>query len=141
MFEILPWETRREIEGLTRQIDRLWGSFFGKKNGSEPALDLTETRDSLIVKAELPGVDPKDVEITLSGNVLSIKGGRKQEREEKKDFCHLVERFYGGFVRNIRLPAEVEEDKIEASYKDGLLKLVLPKSEKTKKKQIKIEFH
>jgi HSP20 family protein len=141
MFEILPWEARREIESLTKQMDRLWGSFFGKRNGVEPAMDLTETKDSLIVKAELPGMDPKDVEITLSGNLLSIRGERKQEREEKEEICHLIERFYSSFVRSIKLPVEVEEDKIETSYKDGLLKLVLPKSEKAKKKEIKIELH
>jgi len=145
MFEILPWRARRELEGLRREMDRLWESFFGERAGIEaaeawlPALDLTETKDNLIVKAELPGVDPKDVEITLSGNVLSIKGEKKQEKEEKEEDYHLIERRYGSFVRSIRLPVEVQEDKIEASYKNGILKIVLPKVEKAKKKEIKIK--
>ncbi len=145
MFEILPWRARRELESLRKEMDRLWESFFGERIGLEPiegwapALDVTETKDNLVVKAELPGVDPKDVEITLSGNVLSIKGEKKQEKEEKDEDYHLVERRYGSFVRTIRLPVEVAEDKIEASYKNGILKIVLPKSEKAKKKEIKIK--
>ena len=145
MFEIIPMSARRELESLRREMDRLWENFFGERGGLEPieswvhALDVTETKDSLIVKAELPGIDPKDVEISLSGNVLTIKGEKKQEKEEKDESYHLVERRYGSFVRSIRLPVEVQEDKIEASYKNGVLKVVLPKSEKAKRKEIKIK--
>jgi HSP20 family protein len=145
MFEILPMSARRELESLRREMDRLWENFFGERGALEPvegwmpALDVTETKDNLIVKAELPGIDPKDVEISLSGNVLTIKGEKKQEKEEKDENYHLVERRYGSFVRSIRLPVEVQEDKIEASYKNGVLKVVLPKSEKAKRKEIKIK--
>ncbi len=144
MFEILPLNARRELEGLRREMDRLWESFFGKGvlepvESWVPALDVTETKDNLVVKAELPGIDPKDVEISLSGNVLTIKGEKKQEKEEKDENYHLVERRYGSFMRSIRLPVEVQEDKIEASYKNGILKVILPKSEKAKKKEIKIK--
>ncbi len=145
MFEILPISARRELESLRREMDRLWENFFGERGGLEPvegwmpALDVTETKDNLIVKAELPGIDPKDVEISLSGNILTIKGEKKQEKEEKDENYHLVERRYGSFVRSIRLPVEVQEDKIEASYKNGVLKVVLPKSEKAKRKEIKIK--
>jgi HSP20 family protein len=123
-------------------MDRLWESFFGERRALgpaetwAPALDVSETKDKLIVKAELPGIDPKDVEISLRGNVLTVKGEKKEEKEEN---YHLVERRYGSFVRSVRLPVDVEEDKIEASYKKGVLKVVLPKTEKAKKKEIKIE--
>ncbi len=145
MFEILPWGARRELETLRREMDRLWEGFFGERRGLEsaevwaPALDLSETKDKLIVKAELPGVDPKDVDVSLTGNVLTIKGEKKEEKEEKEENYHMIERRYGSFVRSIRLPVEVEEDKIEASYKKGVLKIVLPKSEKAKPKGIKIK--
>jgi len=144
MFEIMPFRARRELENLRREMDRLWESFFGERalEPAEtwfPALDVTETKDNIVVKAELPGIDPKDVEISLSGNVLTIKGEKKQEKEEKDENYHLVERRYGSFLRSIKLPVEVQEDKIEASCKNGVLKVVLPKSEKAKKKEIKIK--
>jgi HSP20 family protein len=91
------------------------------------------------VKAEVPGLDPKDIDISLSDGLLTIKGEKKQEREEKEEDYHLVERSYGTFTRSIRLPKEVQRDKINASYKNGVLKVVLPKSEEAKKKEVKIK--
>jgi HSP20 family protein len=91
------------------------------------------------VKAEVPGLEPKDIDISLSDGLLTIKGEKKQEREEKEENYHLVERSYGSFARSIRLPNEVQSDKIDASYKNGVLKIVLPKSEEAKKKEIKIK--
>jgi HSP20 family protein len=83
-------------------------------------------------------LDPKDIDISLSEGVLTIKGEKKQEKEEKDSNFHLVERSYGSFTRLVRLPKEVKSDKISASYKDGVLKITLPKSEEAKKKEIKI---
>jgi HSP20 family protein len=90
------------------------------------------------VKAEVPGLDPKDIDISLSDGLLTIKGEKKQEREEKEENYHLVERSYGAFTRSIQLPKEVQSDKISASYKNGVLKVTLPKSEEAKKKEVKI---
>jgi HSP20 family protein len=84
-------------------------------------------------------MDPKDIDISLSDGLLTIKGEKKQEREEKEENYHLVERSYGAFTRSIRLPKEVQSDKISASYKNGVLKVTLPKSEEAKKKEIKIK--
>ena len=92
------------------------------------------------MKAEVPGMDPKDIDISLSDGLLTIKGEKKQEREEKEENYHLVERSYGAFTRSIRLPKEVQSDKISASYKNGVLKVTLPKSEEAKKKEIKIKL-
>ena len=91
------------------------------------------------MKAELPGIDPKDIDISLNEGVLTIKGEKRQEREEKEEGYHLVERSYGSFTRSIRLPREVQSDKINASYKNGVLRITLPKSEEAKKKEIKIK--
>ena len=85
------------------------------------------------------GLDPKDIDISLSDGLLTIKGEKKQEREEKEENYHLVERSYGTFTRSIRIPNEVQSDKINASYKNGVLKVVLPKSEEAKKKVVKIK--
>jgi HSP20 family protein len=91
------------------------------------------------VKAEVPGMDAKDISISLTGDVLTIKGEKKQEKEEKEEDYHVVERCYGSFSRSIRLPAEVESGKVEASYKHGILRITLPKSEKVKAKEVKIK--
>lgn len=128
-------------------MDRLWNAFFEERPGRKieelgewgPSLDLSETKNDFIVKAEIPGIDPKDIDISLSNDVLTIKGEKKQEKEEKEENYHLIERSYGSFTRSIRLSREVQSDKIKASYKDGILKVLLPKSEEAKKKEIKIK--
>lgn len=136
-----------EFERMKRDMDRLWDSFLegAPRRRSEergewlPSLDVSETKNELVVKAEVPGMDPKQIDISLSDGVLTIKGEKKQEKEEKEANYHLVERSYGAFVRSVRLPKEVQSDKINASYKDGILKIALPKSEEAKKKEIKIK--
>jgi HSP20 family protein len=132
---------------MRREMDRLWDSFFerGARSRTEgerewyPSLDVAETKNDVVVKAEVPGMDPKDIDISLSNGVLTIKGQKKQEREEKEENYHLIERSYGSFTRSVQLPGEVQSDKISASYKNGVLKVTLPKSEETKKKEIKIK--
>jgi HSP20 family protein len=136
-----------EFERMRRDMDRLWDSFLEgapRRRGEErgewlPSLDVSETKNEVVVKAEVPGMDPKDIDLSLSDGVLTIKGEKKQEKEEKEANYHLVERSYGAFVRSVRLPREVQSDKISASYKDGILKIALPKSEEAKKKEIKIK--
>jgi len=136
----------RDFESMRRDMDRFWDSFFegGRRKRSEeagewlPSLDVSETKNDLVVKAELPGIDPKDIDISLNEGILTIKGERKQEKEEKEENYHLIERSYGSFTRSFRLPREVKSEKISASYKDGVLKVTLPKSEEAKKKEIKI---
>jgi len=84
-------------------------------------------------------MNAKDINISLTGDLLTIKGEKKQEKEEKEEDYHLVERSYGAFSRSVRLPTEVESSKIEASYKNGILNITLPKSEKVKAKEVKIK--
>jgi len=141
--ELTPF---RDFERMRREMDRIWDTFFerGISRGEEeegwlPSLDVAETKNEIVVKAEVPGMDPKDIDISLSDGLLTIKGEKKQEREEKEENYHLVERSYGSFARSIRLPKEIQSDKINASYKNGVLKVVLPKSEEAKKKEIKIK--
>lgn len=150
--ELTVWKPFRDwvpfdFEQMRREMDRLWDSFFerGIRRKPEevsdwfPSLDVSETKNDLVIKAEVPGMEPKDIDISLSDGVLTIKGEKKQEREEKEEDYHLIERSYGSFARSIQLPKGVQSDKIQATYKNGVLKVVLPKSEEAKKKEIKIK--
>lgn len=145
MFDLIPWERTKSLSKLRKEMDELWGRFFGEVGFhpfSEtiwaPALDVKETKENIVITAELPGLGPKDIEVSISGDLLTLKGEKKQEKEEKEESYHLVERRYGSFARNIRLPAEVDPQKIKATHKEGVLIVTLPKSEKAKEKQIKI---
>lgn len=137
----------RDFDRMRREMDRFWDSFLEggvRKRGERPgewfpALDISETKNDIVVKTEIPGLDHKEIDISLSDGVLTIKGEKKQEKESEKENYHLVERSYGTFIRSVRLPQEVKTDKINASYKNGLLKITLPKSEESKKKEIKIK--
>jgi HSP20 family protein len=105
-----------------------------------PRVDIVETEKEFIIKAEIPDVKKEEVKITVNNGVLSIQGERKQEKEEKGKKFHRVERNYGGFTRSFTLPDNVDETKVEATFKDGMLKLQIPKSEKSKPKEIEVKI-
>lgn len=144
-FEIAPWR-RRGLRPSWRGSDDFWNDFFRDMPLSEsrfewaPSVDVSESDGSVVVKAELPGMESKDIDVDLTGNILTIKGEKKVE-EEKKDeervYCR--ERFYGTFQRSFRLPAGVESDKVEANFKNGVLTVTVPKSEESKHKKIEIK--
>jgi HSP20 family protein len=143
VWEITPWRPF-EFDRIRREMDRLWDSFLEggsmRKAGEWlPSIDVSETKSDLVIKAELPGMDPKEIDISMNNGLLTIKGEKKHEREEKDENYHLVERSYGSFTRSVRLPKEVQGDKITASFKNGVLRVTLPKSEEAKKKEIKIK--
>jgi len=145
MFEIAPWRAGHELSALRKEMDRLWEDFFGGRElmaGEGTwgvAVDVSETKDALIIKAEVPGLDPKDIEINLTGDMLTIKGEKRQETEEKDENYHRVETRYGSFSRALRLPVAVNTDKIEAKCDKGVLKITLPKKESAKPKQIEVK--
>jgi HSP20 family protein len=140
-------EPFHEASRLRRDMDRLWEDFFGpgfrgQRHWTEewtPAVDVAETPEKVTVKAEVPGLDPKEIDISLVGDLLTIKGEKKSEREEKKENYHLVERSYGSFSRALRLPAAVDADKIDAKYDQGVLTITCPKKEPVKPKAIEIK--
>ena len=146
VWEITPWRPF-EFDRIRREMDRLWDSFLEGRpmrragDGGEwlPSIDVSETKSDLVIKAELPGMDPKDIDISMNNGFLTIKGEKKHEREEKDENYQLVVRSYGSFTRSVRLLREVQSDKITASFKNGVLRLTLPKSEEAKKKEIKIK--
>jgi HSP20 family protein len=102
-------------------------------------VDVKETDTEIVVKAEIPGMDAKDINISVAGDLLTIKGEKKSEREEKEENYHLVERSYGAFSRSLALPAAVDLEKIEAKYDKGVLTVTCPKKEEIKPKAIEIK--
>ena len=114
-------------------------SLFGEDKTWMPAFDITENEKEYIVTAELPGIDPKEIDVTLTDGILSVKGEKKEEKEEKEKDYHRVERRYGSFHRSFRIPGEVKSDKVDANFKDGVLRLTLPKAEEAKPKKIEVK--
>jgi HSP20 family protein len=125
-------------------FDRLFGdwsltSVFDEDKEWVPAFDIAENDKDYVVTAELPGIDIKDVDITISEGIFTVKGEKKHEKEENTDGYHMIERRYGSFSRSFRIPGKVETDKIDANYKDGVLKVLIPKVEGTETKKIEIK--
>jgi HSP20 family protein len=145
---------RRELTGgedpfsaMRREMDRLFDDMTKSFSLARPAMgmgvmaprvDVKETDKAIEIEAELPGVTEKDIEVQLADGILTIRGEKKQEREEKEKGYYLMERSYGSFLRQIPLPVEVDEAKVEASFDKGVLKVVLPKSAKAEAKTKKI---
>jgi HSP20 family protein len=113
-------------------------SLFADEKAWSPAFDVTEKENAYVVTAELPGIDVKDLEVTLTDGILTVKGEKKQEKEEKGENHHRIERVYGTFHRSFRIPGRVESDKVDANYKDGILTLTLPKEEESKPTKIEV---
>ena len=103
-----------------------------------PAADMSEDQKEIVVHAEIPGLNIKEIDVSLNGRVLTIQGERKQEREEKDKNYHRIERKYGSFSRSFELPADVDRDKVRATYKDGILTLSLPKTKEQSVKKIEV---
>jgi len=137
----------RELSTMQERMNRLFEDFFGRTRGHEeelavggwvPTVDIYETGDDIIVTAELPGLDKDQIGIEYKEGVLTLRGERKQEREVKEENYHRMERSYGAFHRAFSLPATVDEEKITARMKDGVLEIHLPKKEAAKPKQITV---
>lgn len=151
MLDLLPTKRRHEVPRLFREMEDVVRHFWDAFPDGDlvpdltrewaPRLDLAETATAIEVKAELPGLEKKDIDISLDGDLLIIKGEKHQEKEEKDKRFHRIERTYGSFYRTVRLPVEVRPDTIEAVYEDGILKVTLPKTEEAKKGVTHIEVH
>lgn len=136
------WDVQNEVN---RVFDGLWGRTStdeGELRGMwSPAVDIAEGKEELVVSADLPGVNREDIKVHVENNVLTFSGERKQEKKEDGSNYHRLERSYGFFSRSFTLPATVQADRIKASYKDGVLRLALPKIEEAKPRQIKVEVN
>ena len=133
--------TQKE-ELFNRLFNETFPAAFGEQEPTTrtwaPPVDIYETDNALVLKADLPGIDPKDVDIRIENGVLYLKGERKFEKEEKKENYHRIERSYGAFTRSFALPNSINADHVKAEYKDGQLILTMPKREEAKPKAVKI---
>jgi HSP20 family protein len=142
----MPLRPFGELGSIRSEMDRLWNKFLGETSFARrfreewsPSVDISETKDKLVINAELPGLDSKDVNVSISGDFLTIKGEKKKEEEEKDEHHHYMERYYGSFQRSFQIPVNVKTDKIEATFDKGVLTVTLPKTEEAKKKEIEIK--
>lgn len=138
----------REMEEMSDRLNRLFGTWtrpLGAKEESltvtdwTPSVDIQETENEYLVKAELPEVKKEDVKVTVENGVLMLQGERKQEKEEKGKKFHRVERSYGTFLRTFTVPSDADEAKVAADFKDGILRVHLPKTEKPRPKAIEVK--
>lgn len=155
-MSLIRWNPTRDLLptfpsdmlNIQREINRLFDGLFrgGAQESTDllastwsPSVDIAEHDNDYVVRVELPGVSKDDVKITMQDNILTIRGEKKQEKESKDLNYHRIERSYGAFQRSFALPTTVKSDRIDAVYKDGILELVLPKSEASKPKQIDVK--
>ena len=137
------WDPFEELTTLRTRMDRLWSRMTAEDETVpadwSPTSDVIETKDEIVIKAELPGIDEKDVDIQIEAGVLTMKGERNAEKETEEKGYRRVERSYGSFLRSFTLPANIEPEKITASFANGLLEVHLPKKEGAKPRSIKVE--
>jgi HSP20 family protein len=150
MFDLLPFKRQSDLPSLIAEMDemmkKMWFDFpFHNLEkdmdiGWSPRIDVSETDNALEIVADLPGLEKQDISASLEDDLLIIKGERKSEKESEEKRFHTIERTSGSFYRALRLPLEVEKDRIEATFKDGVLTLRLPKAKGSDKKVSKIEI-
>jgi HSP20 family protein len=141
-----PWSrTVGFLEPFRQEMEDLMHRFFGEEWGEgkgvkawAPRVDMEESDKEIVVKADLPGVDPKAVEITVEGGVLTVRGERKEEKEEKKKNYHRVERFTGSFCRSITLPPGADAEKVTATSTNGVVTITIPKTPEAQPKKISV---
>ncbi len=147
MMDLVRWNPWKEMVSLRDRMNRLFDDVFFRSDRREdpwadgvwvPAVDMFETDDKVVIKAELPGLEKKDISLDLQNGVLTLKGERKSENEVKEDNYYRREMSYGKFVRSFSLPVDVDAEKIKAEFKNGLLTVEVPKPEGHKPKQIKV---
>jgi HSP20 family protein len=133
---IVRWDPFREMSDFNRMVNRVFGA--GRQEGWMPSVDVYDEGDHIKVKADLPGIDPKQIEVDLQDNVLSIKGRREEERRVEQGGYYRVEREFGEFQRSVTLPTDVTTENVEASYDNGVLSVRIPKTEQKKPQRIEV---
>jgi HSP20 family protein len=151
---IVRWEPFRDLVTIQDRMNRIFDDAFrgvSRQGASDedwalggswaPPVDIYEHEGTLVLKAELPGIEPKDVDVRVENNVLTLRGERRFDQEVKRESCHRVERAYGSFSRSFTLPSVVDTQSIKAEFKDGILRVTMPKREEAKPKQIQIQVN
>ncbi|MCB2225414.1 MAG: Hsp20/alpha crystallin family protein [Desulfarculaceae bacterium] len=146
MTYLIPYGQFRGLNRLRRDVDDLFSRFFdtGENSGVAegafvPSIDVKESEGAYEVCAEVPGLKPEDISVEYSDGILTLSGEKRQEIDEEQGSWHVVERRYGSFSRSVRLPSEVDVEKLSATHKDGVLKVSLPKSAKSSSKTIEVK--
>ena len=144
MSNLIRWEPMNEIMSLRQAMDQLFNDAYTRPVSlsgvsASPAIDLYQDNDNVVVKAALPGLKAEDVEISVTADMLNLRGEYKQESEKKDATYHIREQRYGSFERSVRLPTDVQTDKAKADFEDGILTVTLPKAETVKPKMISIK--
>jgi HSP20 family protein len=140
-----PWEQlsriEREMEEMFSPFSRWWpfGGLTERERAWMPPLDMVERKDELVLRADLPGLQEKDIEVSVAEGTLTIRGERKEEHEEKEGQYYYAERSFGAFVRSVPLPAGVDAEQVKATFKNGVLEVHLPRTKEAKGKKIEIE--
>lgn len=144
-MDLTPWNPLKDLGSLRKEMDGLLKRFVGESpfagsmsGGWLPSIDVTEGPDSISVKAELPGLESADIDVSIMGDLLTIKGEKKKEEVKEDEKSHYSERYYGSFERSLRIPCAVQTDEIKAVFDKGVLSITLPKTEETKSKTVKI---
>jgi HSP20 family protein len=149
-MSIVKWSPIKELEEMRKDMDRLFEDFFAPVARRRrwlkpefgvvvPNIEMYDRKNEIVLKAELPGVNKEDIDLTITKDSLTLKGEVKKEEEVKEEDYYACERSYGSFTRTIALPVEVDSEKAKASFKNGVIEIVLPKKEEAKPKEIKIE--
>ncbi len=144
-MSLIRWDPFDDLASLRESMDKLFEEFFSRRprgtavTAWQPAVEVYETDTEVVVRAELPGVDPKNVDITVTEDTLTIKGEARAEQEEKGRNYYRRELRYGAFLRTLALPEEVQGDKARASYRNGILEVRVPKSERSRPRTVKVE--
>ena len=145
-MSIARFDPFRDLMNLQQRINRLFEEVFPRGERAEvvqaawaPAVDIYEEPEAILIEADLPGLNKDDVSVNLENNVLTIQGERKLEREDKRENYRRIERAYGVFARSFTLPSNVDAAKIDAEFKDGVLRIRLPKKEEAKPRQIEVK--
>lgn len=147
MYGLAPYTSSRSPGIARRDFDDLFEKFLGgahlpvfkKGDGFVPSVDINETDQAVEITAEVPGLRPEEIEVTLTGDIISLKGEKKMEHEEEKDGYHYCERRFGSFQRSFRLPGGVDKNRLSAVHKDGVLTVTLPKIEEEVSTHIEIK--
>lgn len=140
---IVRFDPSREVDSLQSEVNRVFDAFFGGTRAPSrrwvPAMDLAETEDRLLLRADLPGLKREDVEIEIKDNVLTISGERRERHEDESEGYHRVERVFGAFSRSLTLPRGVNAGAVKAEFADGVLEITIPKPEERKPHRVEID--
>jgi len=146
---IVRWlDPFRDLSAIQERMNQIFEDALARSRGREeglrtgmwtPAVDIYENNDSVVVKAELPGVERDQISVEVKDGILTLRGERKFEKEVKEESYHRIERSYGNFQRSFSLPVSVEQDEVTARFKDGVLEVILPKKEQARPKQIQVD--